>query len=179
MPAQQIEVVPSSPVTAFIAFGGNLGACRKTFIDARNQLRQRGVVVLVSSALYVTEAVGGPDDQPDYLNAVIQVETCLSAIQLLELCLDIELEAGRQRHQHWGPRTLDLDLLLYARLVCDTSRLILPHPRLHQRRFVLEPLCTLTPVGCHPGLHQSFQQLLQQLPMNPSVHLAELQWELV
>ncbi|MEA3464565.1 MAG: 2-amino-4-hydroxy-6-hydroxymethyldihydropteridine diphosphokinase [Thermodesulfobacteriota bacterium] len=179
MPALKIDTVPSCPVTAFIAFGGNLGSCRETFINARDQLSQRGVVVLVSSPLYITAAVGGPDGQADYLNAVIQVETCLSALQLLELCLEVELEAGRQRNQHWGPRTLDLDLLLYAQLVCDTPRLMLPHPRLHQRRFVLEPLCTLAGAWHHPRLHQSFQYLLQQLPMKPSVNLLELQWEFV
>ena len=176
MSALKIETIPSCPVTAFIAFGGNLGSCRETFVNARDQLMQRGVVVLSSSPLYITSAVGGPSDQPDYLNAVIQVETKLSAVHLLELCLFIELEAGRKRHQHWGPRTLDLDLLLYAQLVCDTPNLILPHPRLHQRRFVLEPLCALAGAWQHPFLHQSFQQLLQQLPVKPSVCLAGVPW---
>lgn len=166
-------------VTAFIAIGGNLGPCRDTFIAARRCLTKRGAVVVASSPLYRTQPVGGPSDQADYLNAVLQVETCMSAAALLQLCLAVELEAGRQRQQQWGPRTLDLDLLLYAQLVCNSPDLVLPHPRLHQRRFVLEPLCALAGQCYHPLLGQSFNQILQLLPVDQkdcAVNLIELLW---
>lgn len=165
--------------TAFIALGCNLGNCRATFIAARHALAQRGVVVVASSPLYKTQAVGGPADQPDYLNAVLRVETCLGAHELLQLCLAVELEAGRQRQEHWGPRTLDLDLLLYAQLVCNFADLILPHPRLHQRRFVLEPLCVLAGHAQHPTLGLSFNQLLLMLPadqLQQGVHMLDELW---
>jgi len=166
-------------VRAFIAFGGNLGACRATFITARQRLQECGVDVVASSALYNTQAVGGPSGQPDYLNAVVEVVTDLSAMQLLTLCLQLEQEAGRQRLEHWGPRTLDLDLLLFGQLVYASDNLIVPHPRLHQRRFVLQPLCTLIGEQLHPLLHVSFNTLLQRLPNDatqPQVTLSALTW---
>ncbi len=161
--------VPPLPVTAFIAFGGNLGNCCDNFIVARQQFDQAGVVVVASSPLYKTKPVGGPAGQPDYLNAVVQVETTCSALQLLELCLRIEDNAGREREQRWGARTLDLDLLLYDNLVCDLAHLVVPHPRLHQRQFVLEPLCVLAGGQIHPTLHSSFAELLQQLLVQDDV----------
>lgn len=167
------------PGQAFIAFGANMGDCRATFIAARQRLRDCGVEVVRSSELYVTQAVGGPAGQPDYLNAVVEVVTDLSAGALLALCLKLEQEAGRQRLEHWGPRSLDLDLLLLGRLVCETENLVVPHPRLHQRRFVLEPLCHLAGEQLHPLLHVSFNSLLQRLPgdaAQPQVTLSKLTW---
>jgi len=167
------------PVQAFIAFGANLGDCRAVFTAARQRLRDCGVEVVGSSGLYITQAVGGPVAQPDYLNAVVEVVTDLSATALLALCLELEQEAGRQRLQHWGPRCLDLDLLLFGNLVCETEHLIVPHPRLHQRRFVLEPLCSLAGEQLHPRLHVSFNDLLQRLLSDSAqsqVKLAELIW---
>lgn len=161
---------------AFIAFGANLGPCRQTFEFARQQLIDAGVRIVASSSLYQTAPVGGPPNQQDYLNAVIQVETCLDAEALLRLCLEIEQQSGRQRLQHWGPRTLDLDLLLYGEHLSDTPFLQLPHPRLHQRRFVLEPLCQLAAELTHPRLQQTFSALLSQLPADDGVQCIEEQW---
>lgn len=166
-------------VQAFIAFGANMGDCRAVFIAARRRLCECGAEVVSSSSLYVTQAIGGPTGQPDYLNAVVAVETNLTAIELLKLCLRLEGEAGRQRVQHWGPRTLDLDLLLYGDKVCHTDALILPHPRLHQRRFVLEPLCEIGGDQRHPLLGDSCDGLLRKLPGDagqPQVTLSKLTW---
>lgn len=166
-----------SEVEAYIAFGANLGNCHDTFVQARSALARGGVRVEASSPLYITQAVGGPADQPDYLNAVVRVKTVLSSTALLELCLRLENEGGRQRLQRWGARTLDLDLLLYGRQICDTDELVLPHPRLHLRRFVLEPLCALVPDGVHPVSGSTFARLLQQLPdAEQRVNLSELEW---
>lgn len=166
----------SSSASAFIALGGNLGPCRQHFEQARLELARHGAVVRAVSPLYRTAAVGGPSGQPDYLNAVLQVETALSAEALLALCLEIEQRAGRQRHQHWGPRTLDLDLLLYDERVSHGPTLILPHPRLHLRRFVLEPLCALIPEALHPQLKKSYKQLLQCLLADTGVELVATDW---
>jgi len=170
---------PAQPEQAFIAFGANMGNCLRTFINARQRLSESGVSVVHSSSLYLTQAVGGPSDQPDYLNAVVEVSTTLSAPSLLALCLQLETQAGRQRLQHWGPRTLDLDLLLFGHLVCDSEALIVPHPRLHQRRFVLEPLCEIAGEKLHPLLGVSYNHLLRQLledASQPRVMPSELIW---
>ena len=166
MSVASVDTVSSAPVVALIAFGGNLGECREAFIAARKNLDQGEVAVIASSPLYRTEPIGGPTGQPDYLNSVVQVETTLSPLQLLNRCHELEQQAGRQRLEHWGARTLDLDLLIYGQLVCTTPRLILPHPRLHQRRFVLAPLCALVPAWQHPVLRQTFAALLATLPSN-------------
>lgn len=177
-----VDTVPSAPVVAFIAFGGNLGDCRQTFVAAREELAQQGVRVIASSPLYCTDPIGGPQGQPDYLNAVVQISTTLSALQLLDRCLKLEQDAGRQRLEPWGARTLDLDLLIYGALVCNTPRLVLPHPRLHLRRFVLAPLCSLVPAWHHPVCHQTFEALLRHLVHRPSevvdggVRVVELTW---
>lgn len=179
MSLKSINEVPSTPVTALIALGGNLGECRQTFVTARKGLDRDGVSVTASSPLYRTEPVGGPLGQPDYLNAVLKVETTLSALQLLERCFELEQSAGRQRLEHWGARTLDLDLLIYDQLVCATPRLVLPHPLLHQRRFVLAPLCALVPTWQHPVLCQTFESLLNNLPAEvdgATVQLVESSW---
>ncbi len=164
MSVAPVDTVPSAPVVALIAFGGNLGECREAFVAARKSLDHGGVTVIASSPLYRTEPIGGPKGQPDYLNSVVQVATTLSPLQLLNRCHELEQQAGRQRLEHWGARTLDLDLLIYGQLVCTTPRLILPHPRLHQRRFVLAPLCALVPAWQHPVLRQTFEALLATLP---------------
>ncbi|MCD6527848.1 MAG: 2-amino-4-hydroxy-6-hydroxymethyldihydropteridine diphosphokinase [Desulfuromonas sp.] len=163
-------------VEAYIGFGANMGHCRPTFVRARQQFAEHGVRVLASSPLYQTAPLGGPPGQPDYLNAVIQVETRLDVEALLRLCLDLELQAGRERLERWGPRTLDLDLLLYGDTLIDTPFLQLPHPRLHQRRFVLEPLCQLAAELVHPRLHQTIKTLLAQLPSDGGVQCIEEQW---
>jgi len=179
MGTEQIEIVPESAVEALIAFGGNLGNCREAFVVARQRLQQHGVQVLASSPLYRTEPVGGPADQPDYLNAVLHVATTLSPLQLLDLCLDLEQLAGRQRLELWGARTLDLDVLSYHHVVCTARRLTLPHPRMHQRRFVLAPLCDLLSSWQHPVLFQTAAQLLNHLTSDATdgaVELVELSW---
>ena len=150
---------------AFLGLGGNLADPLYQFRRAREQLADHPDIELRSSSpLYRTPPVGGPQGQPDYLNAVLEVGTELSPEELLQLCQRLETHAGRTRELHWGPRTLDIDLLFFADLTCSEKRLTLPHPRLHQRHFVLLPLNDLAPQLQHPLLEKSVAQLLTALP---------------
>ena len=107
-------------------------------------LPDRGVRVLRTSRVYETEPVGGPP-QPAYLNAVAEVETALDPRALLEACLAVEDDLGRVRTERWGPRTIDVDVLVYGDEVVEEPGLQIPHPRMHERAFVLVPLLEL----CH------------------------------
>lgn len=127
-------------VRAFLALGSNLGDRRSILADAI-----RSVPDLVAvSGLYETAPVGGPE-QGAFLNLVIELSTDLDPWELLALCEKLEADAERVRLVRWGPRTLDVDVLLYANEVVDDSRLTIPHPRMWQRRFVLQPLADLAP----------------------------------
>ena len=121
--------------------------------------------VIACSSLYATDPVGYMG-QPSFLNAVICIETTLPPVALLDLLLETERTFGRDRSAgiRNGPRTLDLDLLLYDDLILDSEQLILPHPRLAERRFVLAPLAEIAPAYLHPQLGVSLQQLFTQLP---------------
>lgn len=127
---------------AFLALGSNLGDRAAALRGAIEGLHARGILVLRSSAVYETDPIGPP--QPAYLNAVIEVETDLDARALLERCLAVEADLGRERTERWGPRTIDIDLLTFGSQVVDEPGLVVPHPRMYERAFVLVPLGDLT-----------------------------------
>lgn len=137
--------------SAYIAVGSNLGDSPEYLRFALSSLRREAhCTVSALSPCYRSRAIG-PGEQNDYLNAVIALRTALAPIALLELLQRIEQQAGRQRTLHWGPRTLDLDLLVYADLTLRDPRLTLPHPRLVERNFVVFPLHDLAPSLILPG----------------------------
>jgi dihydroneopterin aldolase/2-amino-4-hydroxy-6-hydroxymethyldihydropteridine diphosphokinase len=147
-----LDVVPAQPVDVVLALGSNLGAAQATLRDAVSALaRVRGLTVVDVSPLARTAAVGGPD-QPDYLNAVVLARTTLSARDLLHATQEIEQAHGRERLERWGPRTLDVDLIVYGSTLAVTADLELPHPRAYQRAFVLEPWAQVAPDAVLPGL---------------------------
>ncbi|CAN5372146.1 hypothetical protein BH11ACT1_BH11ACT1_24780 [soil metagenome] len=147
-----LDVVPAEPVDVVLALGANLGAAQQTLRDAVSDLaRVRGLTVVDVSPLARSAAVGGPE-QPDYLNAVVLARSTLSARDLLRATQAIEQQHRRERLEHWGPRTLDIDLVVYGSTLAVTDDLELPHPRAHQRAFVLEPWAQLAPDAVLPGL---------------------------
>lgn len=147
---------------ALIALGGNLGDVKTTLQNARNAITQLpDTKVTASSLLYRTPPVG-PPGQPDYLNAVIAIETKLKPYDLLLVLHDIEAQHGRIRQQRWGARTLDLDLLAFNDLIIDEPNITVPHPRISERVFVLRPLCDIDPGWQHPQSGLSAEVLLQQ-----------------
>jgi 2-amino-4-hydroxy-6-hydroxymethyldihydropteridine diphosphokinase len=158
-------VPDATPTLAYIALGANLGdragnifqAVAK--INATPGLRMRRISPLIDN-----DAVGGPPDSPAFLNGAAEIQTTISPQELLARLLAIETELGRKRRQRWEPRVIDLDLLLFGSLQIDEPGLTLPHPRLHERRFVLQPLAKIAPKLIHPTLGKTIQTLLDELP---------------
>jgi len=155
----------------FLGLGSNLGDRRENVLAAIRQLAAcPGIQVEKVSSLYETEPVGYKE-QADFINAVVQISTGLSPLELLHSCQRIEAGLGRKREMHWGPRTIDIDILLFDDRVMQTAELTLPHPYLAQRRFVLLPLAELTAAPLLNGL--SAAALLQQCQDRSAVVLWE------
>jgi len=145
---------------AVVALGANIGNPQEQMDLAVAMLREATAVVAVSS-YYTTKPVGGPE-QPDYINAVCIIESDLPAIDLLSLLHGIEKSLGRERTEKWGPRTIDLDLIQYGALLSSATELQLPHPRAHERRFVLEPWQEIEPDAILLT-HGKISDLLEQM----------------
>jgi 2-amino-4-hydroxy-6-hydroxymethyldihydropteridine diphosphokinase len=149
--------------TAYIGLGSNLGRRREILNGAIDALgRNDAIEVMTVSEFVETDPVGGPP-QGKFLNGVVAISTSLEPRELLATLQKIEEEFGRRRGVRWGPRTLDLDILIYGRRRINTSDLKVPHPRMHERRFVLEPLSQIAPDLVHPVLEQSVSELLAEL----------------
>ena len=144
-----------------IALGANLGDPRKQVSLAIDEIRDLIQITAVSS-LYETEPVGVPDNQPNYINAVLIGESELKPLDLMNRLLEIENEMGRQRSFPNAARTIDIDIIEYGGLFMESQALTLPHPRAHERRFVLEPWFEIEPDGELAG-HGPIRQLLSKL----------------
>ena len=152
--------VPDPQSRAYIAFGSNLGDRHAHLLAAREQLcTTAGINCLAVSSLYESRPSGGPGGQGLYLNAVVAIATVLAPLALLQLLQTIENKHGRVRSERWAERTLDLDLLLYDDLILETESLTLPHPRLHERAFVLLPCAEIAPTLLHPLYGRTILQL--------------------
>lgn len=158
----------------YLALGSNLGDRLRNLRDAVKQLSPAVRVTRVSS-VYDTEP-WGMTDQPRFLNIVVEAETALPPAALLKLLKGIECAMGRRDTVRYGPRVVDLDILLYDDWVFKTSVLEIPHPRLAERRFVLVPLSEIAPEMRHPRLKRTMRELLAQLPDPGDVH-AFAPWE--
>lgn len=147
---------------AYLSLGSNLGDREGQLQEAIRQLETLGRVVSVSS-FYETEPVE-MTDQPWFVNCAVALETDRTPNQLMSELLGIEKKMGRQRVQKKGPRSIDLDILLFGNEVIDSPRLTIPHPAIQQRRFVLEPLAEIAPEAWHPVLGKTAGELLAELP---------------
>lgn len=153
----------------YLGFGSNLGDRRKRILTAMELLdRTEGVSVVSRSSLYETDPVG-VTDQPPFLNAAAGVETTRSPRELLGLIREIEKTIGRTPTFRWGPREIDIDILLSDDCVINEEGLTVPHPRMHERAFVLIPLAEIAPEAVHPVLGKTVDELLSALGTSDGV----------
>jgi 2-amino-4-hydroxy-6-hydroxymethyldihydropteridine diphosphokinase len=154
--------VKKGPHMAYIGIGSNVGD-REEYIEQAIFLLTKtpGVKVIKKSTNYETDAEG-PGDQPSYLNAAVQISTVLDPYKLLDSLHETENALGREREVEWGPRTIDLDILLYDDLILSDDKLQVPHPLMHERLFVLKPLSEIAPNVIHPALERSILSLYEE-----------------
>lgn len=153
---------------ALIALGSNLGDRHEHLAHALAGIVQLPKTHLVAtSTLYETAPVGGPDNQGPFLNAAVRVETGLRAANLLSALHEIEASRQRERRVRWDARTLDLDLLVFGNLVSEDAALLLPHPRMHVRRFVMVPVCDIAADMVHPALGMTMDTIRAGLEAEP------------
>jgi len=157
------------PVTAYLALGANLGNRKRNIQNAIAALSTTdGITIQQISSLLENPAIGGPPESPPFLNAAAEIKTTLGSHALLHRILEIEQSLGRTRRQKWEPRQIDIDLLLYGEEIISSQELVIPHPLMHERRFVLQPLAEIAPEAVHPTLQMTIAGLLQNLDHNPS-----------
>lgn len=148
---------------AYLGLGSNLGNRRENLDSAVRRLdEQNEISVTNRSSMYETEPYG-KTDQPDFINMCIEIETRISPLDLLENVLSVEHELGRVRKEFWGPRAIDIDILLYEDLELSLYDLSIPHTEMHKRAFVLDPLSEIAGGQVHPGLNKSIQTLKEEL----------------
>lgn len=154
-------------IEVYIGLGSNLDGPIEQVSTAMDELARLHQSKLVKSSSLYRSSPLGPQQQPDFINAVVKMETGQAPSALLDELQRIEQRHGRTRTFHWGPRTLDLDILIYGNLTMDTGSLTIPHPQLAHRSFVLEPLMEIAPYGEVPGLGQiaELYRRLQAMPL--------------
>jgi 2-amino-4-hydroxy-6-hydroxymethyldihydropteridine diphosphokinase len=150
------------PNLVYLSLGSNVGDREAQLREAEKRLSKLGRVVAISS-FYETEPVEFTE-QPWFLNCAVKLETGLAPKDLMAAILGIEEEMGRRRVQNKGPRSIDIDILLFADAIVESSAVTIPHPAMHQRRFVLEPLAEIAPEALHPLLEKTIRELLDRLP---------------
>jgi 2-amino-4-hydroxy-6-hydroxymethyldihydropteridine diphosphokinase len=152
----------------YLLIGGNVGDRHGNLEQASKLVETHAGKIVKRSSIYET-AAWGKEDQPAFLNQVLHVETGLEPAALLQAVLKAEEEMGRTRQEKYGPRTIDIDILLYDDIILETNELTVPHPQLHLRRFALMPLAEIAASKIHPALKKSIDELLLECPDKLSV----------
>ncbi len=161
MSVQEVILMSKSEVTAYIGLGSNIGDREFQLNRALELLKAAEKVEVTAVSSFYNTAPVGYEQQPDFLNAVVEIRTTLWANSLLQLCSEIEKELKRERIIRWGPRTIDLDILLFGNAVINEKDLVIPHPRMHERKFVMEPLNEIAPFVLHPVFNKYIHEIFQ------------------
>ena len=148
---------------AYLLIGGNMGDRQQYLSSSRQLIKENCGSIIYQSSLYET-AAWGMEDQDAFLNQVIKINTSLGAVDLLQKILEIEEILGRKREVRYGPRLIDIDILLYNKDMIETKGLTIPHPQMQNRRFVLVPLAEIAVHQIHPGFQKTLGQLLEECP---------------
>ncbi|MGM0847015.1 MAG: 2-amino-4-hydroxy-6-hydroxymethyldihydropteridine diphosphokinase [Bacillota bacterium] len=157
--------------TAYLSLGSNVGDREQYLQEAIKLLNDHhDIAVTRTSSIYETDPVGFTE-QGEFLNLVLEIQTSLPPQTLLNQCLQVEKDLGREREFRWGPRIIDLDILLYNQENIETEELIVPHPRMHERAFVLVPLLELSQTIKHPEFNTPMKALLDEIPDKEGVRL--------
>lgn len=149
--------------TAYLLIGGNMGDRLQVLTAAKKSIEKNCGPVVQASSIYQT-AAWGEEEQADFLNQVLRIHTGLTATTLLKTVLRIEEDLGRKREKRYGPRLIDIDILFFNQEIIREENLIVPHPQLQNRRFVLVPLAEMAPDLMHPVCHKTVSQLLAECP---------------
>ena len=155
-----------SQITAYIGIGSNIGERERNLNCAIEMLNLAYEVEVTAVSSFINTTPIGYKEQPDFLNAAVEMITTLSAQKLLFVCQEIEKNLKRERIIRWGPRTIDLDILLYGDLILNEDNFTIPHPRMHEREFVLKPLTEIAPQAFHPVLEQVVSDIYHSLQSN-------------
>ncbi len=148
--------------TVYLLLGSNLGDRANNIENALEELNKIGIIILKKSSLYETKP-WGYTEQPDFLNLAIECSTNLTPFDLLREIKKIEIKLGRENTIKYGPRIIDIDIILYDNLILKSDTLTIPHPLMHKREFVLKPLCEIAPYLIHPEFKVSLKELLNQI----------------
>jgi 2-amino-4-hydroxy-6-hydroxymethyldihydropteridine diphosphokinase len=162
------------PVVAYVGLGANVGEPRRQLIEALARLTATEEVEVVKVSSFYLNPPLGPPDQPWFVNAVAQLRTRLTPEELLRVLHRVEQDLGRVRRERWGPRLIDLDLLLYNGVILSGPDLCLPHPEMHRRPFVLVPLAQIAPQAWHPAFEKTVAELLAELDLEKRESLIKL-----
>lgn len=163
MPLGPAAITELKPVMAYVGLGANLGDPRRQLQEALARLAAAEEIEVTKVSSFYLNPPLGPPDQPWYVNAVAQLRTRLTPEELLRVLHRVERDLGRFRQERWGPRLIDLDLLLYGGEIIAGPDLRLPHPEIPRRSFVLVPLAEIAPQAWHPGLKKTALELLAEL----------------